>query len=239
MKWNDSNSEQSYFTQAASWADDIYTASISRANRYKIAFYISLAAICLLAFTIMLMMPLEKTDLVVVHQSDDGVVWVEPAKQPYAPENRAQTESELVNYVINRESYSSYSFHAQYSLVNITSSDAIAKEYDEEQSSHNPKSPINTFGKNAEKVVHVNNVVFMDNIKLNSDNGNKISHQNLAQVNFTVTIKNNSGVIESTTPLTALINWTYRGVPNNPDIRWQNWNGFTVTHYSLQQRSEE
>lgn len=239
MKPTTTHSEQNYFTQAASWADDIYTAAISRANRYKIAFIISLIAVGLLALSIAAMMPLEKTELVVVHQSDDGVVWVEPEKQTYAPTNRAQTESELVNYVINRESYSAYSFHAQYSLINVMSNDTIAKEYDEEQSAHNRDSPINTLTNKAEKIVHIDNVVFLDNINLNSENGNKISHQNLAQVNFTVIVKDTNGVIESTIPLTALISWTYRGIPKNPDIRWQNWNGFTVTHYSLQQRNQE
>lgn len=238
MKSINQDSPQSYFTHATSWADDIYTSALSRASRYRVAFYISLAAVCLLTLSISIMMPLEKTDIVVVHQADDGVVWVEPEKQPYAPENRAQTESELINYVINRESYSPYSFHAQYSSVNVTSSETVAKEYDEEQSAHNQKSPINTFGKNAEKIIHIENVVFLDNLKLNSVNGNKVSHQNLAQVNFTVTIKNTNGVIEKNTPLSALISWEYRGTPDNPEVRWQNWNGFTITHYSLQQRNQ-
>lgn len=227
---------QNYFSQANTWADDLYTTTISRLYRYKLAFYCSFAAISLLALAIGMMMPLEKTDVIVVHQSDNGVVWVEPAKQPYAPQNRAQVESELINYVTNRESYSQYSFHTQYALINIMSAPPIAREYDQLQSSSNSQSPINLLGNNAEKIVHVDNVVFLDKVNLTAKNASNNS-SNLAQVNFTVMVKNNNGISETPLPFTALISWNYRGTPDNPEIRWENWDGFTVTHYAVQQRN--
>lgn len=226
-----------YFEQAKSWADDMYTSAIASRNRYKTAFYWAAAIASCLALAIMMLVPLQHTELVIVHQADNGVVWVEPSSQEYKPENSAQVESELVRYVINRESYSAASYDEQYSLVTLLSGEEPAKDYMDEQSLNNKYSPINVLGKKGARSVHIENVVFLDSpVTKKSAKKDRKEHKNLAQVNFLVTEHTITGK-QVSIPLTAIIAWQYKGTPHNPADMWRNFNGFTVTGYVLQQRN--
>ena len=62
-------------------------------------------------------------------------------------------------------------------------------------------------------------------------------HQNLAKVDFEVTLHDYKTGRVKLIPLTVLISWVYKGMPSNPANRWMDWNGFTVTDYQVQQRN--
>jgi type IV secretion system protein VirB8 len=88
------------------------------------------------------------------------------------------------------------------------------------------------------RTVHVESVIFIDSVLKNK--GKPLSqqtHSNLAEVNFTVSDQIKNSTLIKTHALTVLISWTYRGIPKDPGDRWRNWNGFTVTRYSVEQRN--
>lgn len=231
-------SKKNYFVAARSWSDDLYTAAIISRNRYKFAFFIAMGLATLLAIAVNGLIPLQHLAPLLVNHYQDGHVSVQPIYQPYAPTNQAQVESEIVRYVINRESFDSSSYDAQYSLVNLLSNNEIAKQYMYAQSIHNKQSPINLLGTNRFRSVHVESVIFLDSIIKNKGKlTSKQTHYNLAQVNFTVTDHFKDSVIKKTQPRTVLIAWTYRGAPSDPNDLWRNWNGFTVTRYTVEQRN--
>jgi type IV secretion system protein VirB8 len=232
------STEKNYFTSAKSWADDIYTATIASRNRYRTAFYwVSALASCL-ALVIIMLVPLQHTEYVVIHQTEHGTVWVEPLKQKYAPKNKTLAESEIVRYVINRENYDPSSYDEQYSLINLLSDAEVAVQYGKEQSINNKNSPINILSNKGYRTVHIENVVFLDSENLQKRNKkDQRTHANLAQVNFTITDHDKLADTKHTTSLVALISWTYRGTPQNPEDKWRNWDGFTVTRYSVEQRN--
>lgn len=230
---------EDYFASAKSWADDIYIATVASRNRYCTAFYwVSGIASCL-ALAIVMLVPLQHTEYVIIHQTENGIVWVEPLNQKYAPKIKALAESEIVRYVINRESYNPSSYDEQYSLINLLSDAEVADQYGEEQNVNNKNSPINILSNKSYRTVHIENVVFLDKADLqnNKNKKDKRTHTNLAQVNFTITDHDKLADTKHTTPLIALISWTYRGTPQNPENKWRNWDGFTVTRYSVEQRN--
>ncbi len=226
----------SIFELARSWADDIYSSNVAKAHLFQLA-SIGLLGLCMiLSIAIAFLLPLKKTELIVVHKSNDGVVWVDPPSSLQAPNAVPQLESEIVNYVINRESYSAFSFDTQYETVNLMSDDAVAKEYRKQQDAGNEASPIHQLGEDGKRTVQIDNVIFLDNEALNSKkSGAGEKHENRAQVNFEVTI--DEGYRVTVTPYTALLSWTYRGTPNEPVAKWKNWDGFIVTQYVLTQRN--
>ena len=198
-------SKQNYFTQARSWADDIYTATIISRNRYQMAFFAAMGLVALSMLALIVLIPLQHTELLLVNHYPDGRVLVEPIHQAYAPSNPFQVESELIHYVVNRESFAESS--------NVLKRDGL-------------------------RTVHVESVIFIDSVLKNKGKPpSEQAHTNLAEVNFTVSDQSKNSTLIKTHALTVLISWTYRGTPKDPGDRWRNWNGFTVTRYSVEQRN--
>lgn len=225
-----------YFRLAASWADDFYTATVTSRNRWRaLALYglLPLSAVLLLCVTFLV--PAQHLVPLLVNHYDNGMVTVTPFKQPYAPSDQAQVESDIARYVRFRQSYSADLYDYSYRLIHLMSAPKVAERYDASQSARNPSSPINTLGNQGYQTVKVENILFLDNAAKNQANDR--NHHNLAQVDFVVTTHNPKTGDTHTRPMTALLSWTYRGTPDNPGDRWLNWNGFTVTRYHVQARN--
>lgn len=228
----------SYFVEAKSWADDLYTSAIISRNRYKYAFFIAMGLSVLLAIAIDGLIPLQHMEPLLINHYEDSRVSVLPIKQPTAPLNQAQVESDIVRYVINRESYDPSSYDTQYSLIHLLSNNEVAKEYRDVQSMNDPHSPINQLGDRGFRTVHVDSVIFLDSVIKNKHQPpSQQTHDNLAQINFTITDHFKHSAIQKTNAFTALIAWTYRGTPDDPEDRWRNWDGFTVTRYTVEQQN--
>lgn len=229
---------QSYFVEARSWVDDLYTSAIISRNRYKLAFLVSMGLAIMLTIAISGLIPLQHMEPLLINHYPDGRVSVVPIAQPYAPTSQAPVESDIVRYVVNRESYDASSYDTQYSLINLLSDNNVAQQYINEQSSSNKSAPINQLGDKGFRTVHIDSVVFLDStLKNNGESSTKRTHYNLAQVNFTITGHATNSSNKHTTALTALVAWCYQGTPSSPSDRWRNWDGFTITRYTVEQRN--
>lgn len=227
-----------YFRLASNWSDDFYAATEASRNRWRAAcLYLLMPLSFLLLMCVAMLIPIQHIAPLLVNHYENGLVSVVPLKQIAAPINQAEVESEMVRYVVNRESYSPASYDEQYSLVNLLSNNEVAKQYVSAQNADNKSSPVNVLGNQGYRTVHVENVIFLDRVDPKNTSKDKTQHHNLAQVNFTITNHQKNTESKTTVPLTALIAWDYRETPSNPDSRWRNWDGFTVTHYTLQQRN--
>ena len=60
-------SKQSYFTQARSWADDIYTAAIISRNRYQMAFFAAMGLATLAIAAIITLIPLQHIEPLLIN----------------------------------------------------------------------------------------------------------------------------------------------------------------------------
>ena len=197
-----------YFKQARSWADDVYTAAIVSRNRYQCAFVMSMGLSLLLVVALIMLLPLQKLQPLLINHYTDGGIDVLPMHQPFAPTNAAEVESDLVRYVINRESYDPTSYDEQYSLINLLSNNVVASQYQQAQSTQNKNSPIVLLGDHGFRTVHVDSVVFLDTT-LNNKNKSPTTptHHNVAQINFSVTDHVKDSDTTKTLPFTALLSW--------------------------------
>lgn len=223
----------SYFQLSRSWADDFYTSTVTSRNRWRaMTLYILLPGTFLLLILMGFLIPTQHLEPLLINHYDDGLVTVVPMQNVHAPKNKAEIESDIVRYVVNRESYSVEGYQEQYSLVNLLSENSIADEYVKAQSSKNKNSPINTLGDKGYRSVQILSVLFLDNVDQNTRD-----HHNLAQVNFTMINHDKVTGNTQSIPATAIISWEYRDKPRNPEEAWQNWDGFVVTHYEIQQQT--
>ena len=227
-----------YFAQACSWADDRFGTIEASRNRYRAAFLLALLLNSALALAIAMMMPLKQTEPLLIHHYSNGLTMVEPIKDKQQLINQAQIESDLVRYVVNRESFDVSSYRAQFELVNLLSASDVARDYVDTQRKNNPKSPLNELGTQISRAVHIYSINFIDRESLNATekHAKAKNHRDLAEVVFAMLDKNKSGT-EVAHHYTALISWRYLGMPTAPEARWKNFNGFEITRYTLQQRN--
>lgn len=232
-KTNKINANKDYFKAAKAWADDIYTVTLASRNRYKIAF-LSVTGLCfLLAFCVLVLAPMQHTELVVVHEGLTGYTWIStPAGRSKPRVTWAKTQSEIAHYVIARESYDPELYLHQAAEVQVLSSPKIQSEYELSQSSQNKMAAINVLSTKGFRTVIINSILPLDSINKNLNGKGK--HINLVQVNFVVVDhlfgRNNTTKI----PYTALVSWKYTGVPTNPTRMLRDWDGFLITKYLVQ-----
>lgn len=231
------NNHADYFELARSWADDYYTVMRASRNRYRLFLGIAVAVCITLVLAIIPLAHNHEYVPLLVHHYDSGVVSVDQADKHTVPESQAEIESELVRYLVNRESYDPTSFTEQYQLVTLMSDSSVARDYHQAQNSDDQTSLIATLGNKFVRTVKVQSLNFLDKESLNQQEKHHQDHKNLAEVNFIVTDKNVKTGTEIKTPYVAIVSWTHEGIPNDPETRWMNWNGFTVTHYQRNQRT--
>lgn len=230
--------QHTYFKEACAWADDKYGLIEVSRKRYQVAFIATLMSVMCLCIAIVSLMPLKKVQTIAIHHYDNGVTTVAPLSDGIPVVNQAQIESDIVRYIINRESYDSSSYRSQFELVGLLSSDMVTRDYESEQSSRNEQSPINILGTKVTRSIHVYSINFIDTKSQNKkERNNKRNHDNLAEVVFSIKDHNKASNRESEQQYSALISWRYTKPSNSIEERWKNFDGFEVTRYTKSQRN--
>ena len=230
--------EQTYFKQACDWADDRFGLLEASRARYKYAFYSAMAATTSLAIALASLAPLKQVQTIAVHHYQNGITTVEAQSAQVAVIKRSQIESDIVRYIINRESYDESSYRAQFELVQLLSNESVAREFEKEQSTSNRNAPVNQLGTAFSRSVHVYSINFIDNETLNSkERKAKKNHHNLAEVVFLVKDHEKSANRDSEKQYTALVSWRYVKPSDSIEERWRNFDGFEITRYSKSQRN--
>ena len=225
-----------YFEKARHWhIDQLQSAQIS-AKRWFIAFLVANGISLLLSLALIILLPLKTlVPMVVQHNAKTGEIWVHKPSTPYFPETSAQVQADLVRYIVTRESYSAADINQRFHLVMLLSSAAMGEYYANEQANNNPKSPINQFGANGSRTVQIEDVVFLNKTDRSKVNRFPQTENNLAKVDFNTISLSPQGQ-STTTYWVATIAWLYRGLPENIQDAWDNWNGFTVITYRVDPR---
>ena len=240
-KWTKPSKKKSegpkdYFDRARTWADDTFGALEQSRNRYQVAFFSSMGLNILAVSAVFALAHVQTLVPMMVHHFDNGVVSVEPLAQEKAPMNKSQIESDLVRYIQHRESYDVSAYRTQYDLVNLLSTDSVAKAYMAEQDRSEKSSPINILGVEGKREVHVYNINFLDNVSFNEKTVSK-DHHNVAEIVFTLTDVDKNSTRKTVHHYSTLVSWEYVKPSENPAERWQNWDGFLITNYTKQVRN--
>ena len=231
-----------YFTLASSWSDDWVSQTLLSKQRYKLLFIIMSSLCALLVLAIILLTPLVRTQLIVVHEGVGGQgSWVSLVKNnEKIPISWARAKNEIAHYVISRESYDPLLYKHNLKLVKLFSAKAVESQYILEQSDRK-SALINTLGAKGYRTVDIKNILPLDLDKTRSDDkrdnskkGDLANSANLAKVDFEVIdhfIGSTQTVRQS---YSAIISWGYLGAPADPEGKFNNWDGFLVTKYIRQ-----
>ena len=229
---------EAYFEEAKSWAYERYQMQEVIANRWQFAFWGMMIFSVLLLVMLIMLFPLKSWEPIVVQRNTQtGEVWVDSARNHYLPETSPEVESDLVRYVVARETFSLTDNNARKKQVLYASSPQVSKDYEAQEDGHNPKSPINVYGMKGLRTVKVEDVVFIDNASnaLEQRKQQKEKIPTLAKVDFTTT--ETIGQITVQKNWVATLSFKYLGTPDEKEAAWLNWNGFTVIDYRVDQRN--
>jgi type IV secretion system protein VirB8 len=220
-----------YFNRARSWADDNFSQLHQSRNRYQLAFVLSMGLNMAACSAVAVLANYQTLVPMMVHHYENGITTVEPLANANAPINKAQVESDIVRYITNREAYDISSYRAQFDLISLLSNSTVGAEYLQEQDKSNKEAPINLLGANASRQIHLYSINFLDASLFNEKDLSK-THQNVAEVVFTLTDTDKLNGKPTERHYSALISWQYVTPTTSPAERWQNWDGFQVIRYS-------
>lgn len=228
-----SEQTHSYFSNACSWIDDYHSSLISSRNRYQYAFFVSAILSVALVFSLIVLLPLQKTQLVIVHEGPTGYEWITTAK-PQQPINPTwlRTKAEIAHYIETREAYDPDLYFYQYHEVQLLSSTTVFSAYESSQISSNKTAAINLLGTKGYRTVIIKTILPLNHAPNSTDKNSQQSH--FAQVDFVVIdhLLDTTNVVK--TPYSVLVGWRYVGIPTDPYQRLHNWDGFQITQYSIQ-----
>lgn len=207
--------EADYFKQAREWADDRYQAQARKARHWFIAFCLQTVCVVLLVLGLIFLLPLKTLVPLVIHQNHlTGEVWVEQPKNWNLTENRPLIESDLVRYVIARETVATADDVVRRKQVLLRTQAKLVGDYQQQRQQQY-----------AEKIllrkIRVEDVVFIND--------------SLVKVDLVTMTKTSRGVQYQ--PWVVTLRWSYQGTPKSKALAWDNWNGFLVTYYRIDQRN--
>ncbi len=219
---------------AKDWFYDRYQMQEVLANRWQLAFWIQLILSLLLVFFLIILLPLKSWEPIVIERdTQTGEVWVR-STQESLPKLSSEIESDLVNYVVGRETYSTIDHDERYQQIQFSSTPRIFKAYKEADNVNNPNGLSKSLGEVGLRKVVVEDIIFLDgsNVK---QKGGSVKPPSIAKVDFTTV--DTIGEMTFKKYWVATMTWEYLGTPNRKEAAWINWNGFTVSSYRVDQRN--
>tara|TARA_R110000868_G_scaffold223437_1_gene475331 strand:- start:351 stop:1070 length:720 start_codon:yes stop_codon:yes gene_type:complete len=222
--------KEEYFKAGQDWYVDRYESVRVQANRWFVGFIASIGLCVVLTIAMISLFPLKTLVPLVIHKNTTtGEVWLDRPQTDFVPANDAEVQSDIVRFITLHESYTAADINQRFNLVMLLSANQVGKQYADIQGNSNKTAPINVLGQDGKRIVHVEDIIFIDKSDMHEVREfNQPSH-NLAKVDFTTTTILPHTNNKKTESWVATIGWTYKGLPTNQSEAWDNWNGFTVT----------
>lgn len=225
-----------YFEAAVEWSSKRVELLEISANRWQLAFWGMLICLLAVVFALVSLMPLKTLEPIIIQKDlQTGEVFVKPGDPANLVKSQQQTESDCVNYIIARETYSAVDEEVRYRQLQYMSSPDVFESYINERKATNSDSFQALLGENGLRKVVVEDVVFLDasDPKLLPENREKILP--VAKIDFVT--KETKGQSIKKKYWIATIRFKYLGTPDTKEAAWANWDGFTVTAYRVDQRN--
>lgn len=219
MKKIEREALDSYYREAASWADD-QRAGLVRSRRIAwIVAIVATAMAAMLALAILFLTPLKTVEpyTLLVDRNTGYVQALKPLDAEKIAPDRALTQSFLVQYVIARESYDFGTVQSDYRKVMLWSADAARTGYSTTMQATDPASPLVRYPRSAVVQARVKSVS-----PLGPDS---------ALVRFDTQLRDRGGRAQPSQSWVAVIRYRYSTAPMSTEDRFLNPLGFQVTRY--------
>lgn len=214
---------ETYFKESASWDAD-RKAMNERSVRVAWRVTVGACALTVMAIAaIVILMPLKRTDLVVVRVNDTtGVVDIVPFYKGAANMQELVTRAFLSRYVIACERFNYATAEMDYTECGSFNAPVRAQEWSALWDRSNPKSPLNVFKDGTTVNVDINTVTFFQR-------GNGVG--DLVQIRFTKRQRAGGSGSERLSQWIATLQYAYDTPPKDDRLRSFNPFGLKVIDY--------
>jgi type IV secretion system protein VirB8 len=218
-----SDSSSNYYQEADHWRYQIHESQTVWLHRSLLLNLLLLLLLTLMTAACLCLFPLKQSVPYVyaLNQTTGELTQLGKAEPRTYAQDWLLTRYFLIQYVINRESYSADNLERPYQITYAMSDATIAKRYEEEVNSNNPRSPLNLYSKDKIVTVHVLSVS-----QLNHDT---------AEVRFIKTLHDKDANTQHRLQKTAIIKWKYTTPITTQKMLDRNPLGFKVTYYQVNQ----
>ena len=221
-----------YQADALLWHEQRIQATQETAKRHWLGL---IAALILCTFMLVSMVCLlfkKNVAVIVVHHRSDASVWLSQVnKASLTRLPRVEIEGNIAHYIQARESYSAMSYRYQYSYIKHASTRDIYHAYAKKESHHHGDSKVREDGFQFGRTVLIHDIMFMPDFKASHHDKQQIHQDPMADVAYQLCRYHLSDGVKACLEKHALLAWHFRGVPGDPDERWLNWRGFTVSYF--------
>ncbi len=216
---NEAARRAGYYAEAASWSADVHGGL--RASR-RVAWWVAggaCAVAALEAVALAALAPLKTVTpyAVTVDRQTGYVETVRPLAPGAISQDQAVTQSNLVQYVLARETFDPTDLRESYRKTMLLSSGAARDDYARLMQRATPESPLNLYTPRTTVAVQVESVSLLS--------------PTTALVRFTTTRREAGGQAGTAQPYVAAIAFRYTTAPLSQGERFTNPLGFQVTRY--------
>ncbi len=210
-----------YFESGKTWEHSTYANLESSRKRAWIVAFLALGVALASILCLILILPLKTFEpyVVTVDQSSGYTEITRALKKGAMTEQAAITESNLVRYVVLRETYNPHITHENYNNVALLSDQKALQEYEELWNENNPENPSRIAGARGTTDVKIKSVSFLND--------------ETAQVRFATQTRKENRLYES--HWNAIVTFRYTQKPMKMLERFQNPLGFQVISYRKSQ----
>jgi len=215
---NDNDNKQ-YFEDGKTWDQEIFANMHQSRNRAWLVATFCMATSMILAFAIIIMLPLRTFEpyVVTVDKSNGYVEVTRGLNAGNLTQDEAITQSNIVRYISARESYNPAVLREDYDFVALMSGGQALKEYQQLWAGKNPDNPSVKLGQKASIDIKIMSVAFLN------DKTATVRFQREQRENDQTRISQWNAVIE----------FKYVQKPMKMDDRFYNPLGFQVMTYRL------
>jgi type IV secretion system protein VirB8 len=209
-----------YYQESRSWYSEVYESMICSRDRYRLLSIVLGVLLILSTVSIFSILPLKHYvyRIMEVNTQTGEVSELNELESTKVGENWAVTRYFISQYVQNRNAYHMEDIKRMFNLALAMSGTDVASVYNNEIVDTNPKSPINTLGKE-----YYRDVTILSQNQLNA---------NTALVRFRTITHNRSNINDvKTDDFQVVIKWQYKNYKESLPDRDKNPLGFTVTYY--------
>lgn len=215
------NSSENYYAQGQSWEHSIYANLRSSKNRAWIVALISLATALCCVLCLAMLLPLKTYEpYVITVDKDTGYTHMtRPLKKGALSEDEAVRESNLVRYVVMRESYNPHILKENYKTIALLSDKNALHEFEELWSADNSDNPSKKLGFKSTIDVKIKSISLLN--------------EQTAQVRFMTQLRKENTI--RTAHWNVIITFQYTQRPLKMIERFTNPLGFQVISYRKSQ----
>ncbi len=227
------DSTKTAFTHSVDWETDVYAQTVLSRHRYQAAF-IAAGSLCgLLVVALIMLLPLKTLQPLIIHHYPDGEVSVNATDLAPKKVSQKQSQADIIRFITAFDSYFFETIKHDSHIVAAMASNDVYSQYEATIKPRGKASLVKRLGKDKVRQVRIESVFIEDSEEKSTAHR---QHVNTATVDYVVLESHRGQQHQTRTPKRAVIQWKYRGIPDDNRIAMLNWDGFLVTHFRVSDR---